>query len=259
MFLSNGSITAQRYLRLMALATMEILCTIPIATYGTYLNLTLYEVQPWISWSDTHFNYSHVNLYPSILWRMDRIGTVSLELSRSLPVFCALIFFCFFGFADEARRNYRKAYFAVISLFKPVRGFRIFRFRSQEYVNIVFYWFHVSDNADNRSTLPFDNSLPSTSPTSSSWSIPKCREFSLSPKAEHFPFSRDRGVSKSNFSPTSSCFAWLLVCVCMYLPIRSQLCRRHYSLHNEWFPSNDGLQQVDGSSINIVSIIFTVC
>lgn len=35
---------------------------------------------------------------------------IPLELSRWLLVVCALVFFSFFGFAEEARKNYRAAW-----------------------------------------------------------------------------------------------------------------------------------------------------
>lgn len=39
---------------------------------------------------------------------------VMLELSRWIIVVCGLLFFAFFGFAQEARTNYRKAYLTIV-------------------------------------------------------------------------------------------------------------------------------------------------
>jgi len=44
---------------------------------------------------------------------MTKIGTVSLETTRWFLVLCVAIFFGFFGFADEARKNYKLAYTSV--------------------------------------------------------------------------------------------------------------------------------------------------
>ncbi|KAI9057582.1 B mating type pheromone receptor [Trametes sanguinea] len=107
---SNTSLTANRYFRLMGIASMEIVCTVPISAYGLYLNLAAAPVSPWISWADTHFNYSKVDQFPAVLWRMDRTAVISFELSRWLAPFCAFVFFGFFGFAQEARSSYRKAF-----------------------------------------------------------------------------------------------------------------------------------------------------
>lgn len=116
LFASSSSLTVHRYMRLVALALTEILCTVPLASYGLYLNLSA-GTDPWISWSDTHFHYSQVDQYPALLWRMDRTAVISLELSRWLPVFCAFVFFGFFGFAQEARRHYRQVYALMTGLF----------------------------------------------------------------------------------------------------------------------------------------------
>ena len=98
----------------MALATIELLCTTPFAAYSIYLNATTEPIQPYISWSDTHFNYSRVDQFPATLWRLNHQLVVSLELSRWLVVACSFVFFLFFGFADEARRHYRAAFAAAL-------------------------------------------------------------------------------------------------------------------------------------------------
>ncbi|TBU56143.1 pheromone A receptor-domain-containing protein [Dichomitus squalens] len=118
---SNSSLTANRYFRLMAIASLEIVCTIPISAYGLYLNLTSGTMNPWISWEDTHFNYSKVNQFPAVIWRADTTAVISFELSRWLAPFCAFVFFAFFGFAQEARIHYRKAFLWIRSL-PPFRG-----------------------------------------------------------------------------------------------------------------------------------------
>lgn len=114
---SNTSLTMSRYFRLMALATVEVMFTTPISAYGIYLNVVANPLQPWKGFADAHFNYSKVLQFPSIQWRMSMTKVVSLELSRWSLVFCAFVFFAFFGFADEARKHYRMAYWTVMRLF----------------------------------------------------------------------------------------------------------------------------------------------
>ena len=103
----------------MAIATAELAFTTPIAAYGLYLNATS-TIYPWISFADTHFNYSHVDQYPTVIWKMSSSAIISFEFSRWSVVFCALLFFAFFGFADEARRNYNKFFAPVINLVRRV-------------------------------------------------------------------------------------------------------------------------------------------
>jgi len=113
-FLSaNKNLSSSRYFRLMGLAGIEMLCTIPLGAYVIYLNTTAQIVYPWVSWADTHYDFSRVEQYPSIIWRMSDAAVLSIELSRWFLVICAFIFFAFFGFADEARKNYRLAYVSV--------------------------------------------------------------------------------------------------------------------------------------------------
>jgi len=112
---NNNSITFSRYFRLMALATVDILFTIPFFAFIIYANLKLRTVAPWISWDDTHSGFSRIDQIPSHLWRNDPLGQASLEFSRWVVVVCGLVFFAFFGFADEALRNYRKAYTCLTS------------------------------------------------------------------------------------------------------------------------------------------------
>ncbi|TDL26939.1 STE3-domain-containing protein [Rickenella mellea] len=114
---TNSSLTMSRYFRLMILATTELLCTTPLATYALYSNLTSGSMAPYKGWADTHFNYSRVDQVPSVLWRSDHQFLVDVELSRWLVVVCALVFFMFFGFADEALRHYRMWFSAVTKVF----------------------------------------------------------------------------------------------------------------------------------------------
>ena len=69
------------------------------------MNLLL-GVNPWISWADTHSGYSRVEQIPRIVLDQYPIVAISLEINRWSAVLCAFVFFAFFGFADEARKNY---------------------------------------------------------------------------------------------------------------------------------------------------------
>lgn len=113
---SNSALTVNRYLRLMALATTELLCTTPFAAYSIYLNLTTQPLNPYRGWEDVHFHYSQVDQFPAVIWHLSRQTVISMELNRWLVVACAFIFFGFFGFAEEARRNYRALFIRIAKL-----------------------------------------------------------------------------------------------------------------------------------------------
>ncbi|RDB18297.1 Pheromone B alpha 3 receptor [Hypsizygus marmoreus] len=114
---SNSSLTVNRYFRLMCLATVELLVNTPISAYGLYLNISTSPIYPWKSWADIHFDWFTIDTFPGILWRSNTIQVVTLELSRWTVVFCAFTFFAFFGFADEARKQYRIIYWGILKRF----------------------------------------------------------------------------------------------------------------------------------------------
>lgn len=110
---ANASLTVSRYFRLMALAMTDIFFTVPLAAFTIWLDVTATPVGPWISWADTHFDYSRVEQIPAVIWRQDRLIVVCMEFTRWSAPFCALVFFAYFGFAEEAKKNYKRLFNAA--------------------------------------------------------------------------------------------------------------------------------------------------
>ncbi|KAG6899200.1 hypothetical protein C0993_012366 [Termitomyces sp. T159_Od127] len=105
--LPRGTINTNRYIRLMMLAGIETFLNIPcsiLAIYETYIARPMY---PWRGWADTHYNFSQVFQVPAVIWRSNALVARGLELNRLGICLTAFIFFAFFGFAEEARKNYR--------------------------------------------------------------------------------------------------------------------------------------------------------
>lgn len=129
MLSSNTSLTMHRYFRLMALATIELLCTTPFSAYFIYLDATSMPISPYRGWADLHFGYSRVDQVPSVIWHLSSKEVLALELTRWLMIVCALVFFLFFGFAEEARRHYKMAFWRVAKAVgykpKPVANRRV--------------------------------------------------------------------------------------------------------------------------------------
>jgi len=107
---SNKSASQNRYIRLIALSSLTIFISLPIDLYFIYLDARVIPVYPWISWQDTHGDYSRVGQFPSFIWRAQPASQTVLESFRWLTVLSAFLFFAFFGFAEEARKHYRMAY-----------------------------------------------------------------------------------------------------------------------------------------------------
>ncbi|KDQ50789.1 hypothetical protein JAAARDRAFT_185818 [Jaapia argillacea MUCL 33604] len=114
---TSTTLSLNRYFRLMALASTEIILGIPLSCFLLYLNIVLNPIQPWRGWADTHFQFSAVDLVPKSHWSLNPAAAVSIEIVRWLPVVCAFIFFGFFGFALEAKRNYAILFWAIAKRF----------------------------------------------------------------------------------------------------------------------------------------------
>ncbi|KAJ7622027.1 pheromone B alpha 1 receptor [Roridomyces roridus] len=110
---SNSNLNLNRYIRLMCLASTDLFLTVPLGIYTLWVNAKVFGIAPWISWEDTHSNFSRVVQFPGIEWRADPFSAASLESARWLTVGCAIMFFAYFGFADEAMKNYRFAFTSV--------------------------------------------------------------------------------------------------------------------------------------------------
>ncbi|THH19065.1 hypothetical protein EUX98_g8848 [Antrodiella citrinella] len=115
-FLSSktSSLSFSRYFRLMALASTELMLTIPLSIFVIYLNATTEAVDPWVSWANTHAGFSRVDQLPASLWRQSHQLVIAQEFARWIYPACALIFFAYFGVADEARRHYSAAFRFVL-------------------------------------------------------------------------------------------------------------------------------------------------
>ncbi|KAH9856258.1 STE3-domain-containing protein [Lenzites betulinus] len=115
---SNGAgMTISRYFRLMLLSISEMVCTIPIGAYSIYINTAGVILAPWVSWADTHADFSHVEKVPAFIWRSDRAFLISVVMGQWVYVFAAFLFFALFGFAEEARKHYKLAFWWVMKWF----------------------------------------------------------------------------------------------------------------------------------------------
>jgi pheromone a factor receptor len=103
-----GNLSSSLHLRLMCFGGLEILCTIPLASFFLYAAIDG-GVSPWIDWRNVHSNFSRVVFLPRSVWSKDS----SLEPDRWIAVIGAFNFVAFFGFAEEARTNYRAVYLTV--------------------------------------------------------------------------------------------------------------------------------------------------
>lgn len=120
---SNSSMNVNQYIRLMALACIEMSSTIPISIISLYISNEAVPIQPWISWDNVHYDFSYVGLTPAVIWQSNPHYVASVEMTRWLFPACGLLFFTLFGFASEARRHYRVMFLSIVGLsgYKPTQ------------------------------------------------------------------------------------------------------------------------------------------
>nr|AAZ14943.1 putative transmembrane pheromone receptor [Coprinellus disseminatus] len=130
----NPNLSMSRYFRLMALAAVEICISVPICTFTLVYNVVTRPVVPYTSWSDIHADFFIIGHYPAVFWRSTVASEASLEITRWSLVICALVFFAFFGFADEARKNYRSALAAISRVLgcKVIPSFKSLRSKTKK-------------------------------------------------------------------------------------------------------------------------------
>jgi pheromone a factor receptor len=96
----------------MCLAGIELLATIPLATYLLVEDIRspIYE---WKGLKDLHYGFSRVDQVPLIEWINIPGNRTYFALQPWLTISCGLTFFVFFGLAEEARTHYRLAFTTV--------------------------------------------------------------------------------------------------------------------------------------------------
>ncbi|EJU00450.1 STE-3-like pheromone receptor [Dacryopinax primogenitus] len=101
----SPDMNANRYIRLMTVATAEMIWGTPWYLFVLVSQFTDYAFQPWVSWDYVHSNWYRVGQYPlSLLTPEER--NIHLALWWVTPV-SGFLFFVFFGFSDQAMRDYR--------------------------------------------------------------------------------------------------------------------------------------------------------
>ena len=112
--MTSVRLTRSRYIRMIVISAIEMLGTVPWATYYV-VKVAKMGVEPWKGWAYTHKNYSAVYQVPASIWKNIPGYVIALELFRWSLVLCAFLFFALFGVADEARRHYRCVYMSIVS------------------------------------------------------------------------------------------------------------------------------------------------
>nr|AAS46748.1 PDSTE3.3 mating-type pheromone receptor [Pleurotus djamor] len=102
---SNSALTTNRYLRLIAMSITQMIYGTVLTSVNLYSNAR-HGLSPYTSWEDVHFNFSRIDVYPK-MFIPPKLYSLMLLFWWTMPV-SALIFFIFFGFGEEAKKEYSK-------------------------------------------------------------------------------------------------------------------------------------------------------
>ncbi|KAG8687519.1 a-factor receptor [Ceratobasidium sp. 423] len=115
---SGSGINMSRYFRLMALASEEMLFSIPFASYLLKQNLTLAKQVPWTSWADTHQYYdTTIWKSPWILIKANQPSFNAVMVSLWVLPAGGYLFFIWFGLGGEAFAAYKSMFYTVMKPF----------------------------------------------------------------------------------------------------------------------------------------------
>ncbi|KAE8258677.1 hypothetical protein A4X13_0g1523 [Tilletia indica] len=109
---SHTGLNRNRYLRLMAMAGTEALWSFPINVTILVSKFTLQDkpIHPYLSWSDTHFQFSRIDQYTSAFWDsapgLKAYWKASLCLGRYGALVGCFFLFVFFGTGNDALKFY---------------------------------------------------------------------------------------------------------------------------------------------------------
>lgn len=101
---SNSALSTGRYLRLIAMSILQIVWQTVLTAIVMYDNISP-GLRPWTNWDDVHSNFSRIDAIPMVVYPIYYQRQFFLFL-WVMPV-SSFIFFLFFGFGEEALKDYK--------------------------------------------------------------------------------------------------------------------------------------------------------
>ncbi|KAK7691868.1 hypothetical protein QCA50_005272 [Cerrena zonata] len=111
-----ANIDKQLYYRLVAMACVEISCTLPLVTYLVVGART--EYYPWKGFADLHYKFSRIDQYPYALWAA---FPGAAQVTQWFQIGCGLVYFLLLGLTRDARSRYAKM-LGLSKLFQSLTG-----------------------------------------------------------------------------------------------------------------------------------------
>ena len=108
LWIVEPALTMSRYHRLMALAAVNVLFTLPLTICTLVINLRK-GLYPYRGFADLHTGFGRVNSVAAVVWQQ-KAAAVAMKFRAWRPILCALFFFLIFGFTTEARAHYKATF-----------------------------------------------------------------------------------------------------------------------------------------------------
>ncbi|CAD6908582.1 unnamed protein product [Tilletia controversa] len=127
---SHSGLNRSRYLRLMAMSSTEALWSFPVNVTVLASKFTLQHqpVFPYISWEDTHYNFSAIGQYPAAFWDsspdLQGYWRASVSLGRYGVLVGCFFLFVFFGTSQDALKFYGAVLRKITSIFSRFQAQR---------------------------------------------------------------------------------------------------------------------------------------
>ena len=109
LWIVEPALTMSRYHRLMALAAVNVLFTLPLTVCTLVINLRkgLYLYR---GFADLHTDFGRVNSVAAVVRQQKAAAVAMMKFRAWRPIPCALFFFLIFGFTTEARAHYKATF-----------------------------------------------------------------------------------------------------------------------------------------------------
>ncbi|KAF9514397.1 hypothetical protein BS47DRAFT_1316884 [Hydnum rufescens UP504] len=116
----NSHLNLSQYVRLMALAGTDLIFDIPLSIFLLWSNVHS-GLQPWISFSNTHYGFSTVDYWPAATIKAIPGAWAGITINRWALPLAGFLFFFFFGLSGESLAFYKGVCTQGAKVFRTVR------------------------------------------------------------------------------------------------------------------------------------------
>ncbi len=105
---SNSALTTSHYLRLMAMASFQMVWSITATSYSLWFTVKAVPIRPWTNWNDVHSDWLRVDVFPDAFTPL-LIKKAFYFIWWIMPI-STFLFVVFFSFGKDAMNEYAKCF-----------------------------------------------------------------------------------------------------------------------------------------------------